>query len=182
VKNPWMPIYWRDYLGDTADFTTLEHGAYLLLIAHYWINGSLPDDDARLARIAKVSRQQWVFIRGHIAEKFTEHWRHSRIEHEFAKALKLHERKRENDRRWADKRRTQHGRAVGDNHNHNHKEDKGPAEEATITPGFPASPGSPEFQKWKAWAFEKNVALWRELQSREIEGRAFNFATHWPPN
>src|SRR5215831_5353617 len=46
--------------------------------------------------------------------------------------------------------------------------------------GFVAYPDSEEFKKWKAWAFEHQVTLWRELQQRETEGRAFNFERQWP--
>ena len=122
MKNPWMPMYWANYLADTADFTTVEHGAYLLLIAHYWCNGSLPDDNAKLARIARVSHQQWSGIREHIAEKFAEHWRHERIEHELAKALKFHERHIENDRRWREKRQSKDNRLSRDTYTNTNKE------------------------------------------------------------
>jgi len=46
--------------------------------------------------------------------------------------------------------------------------------------GFSAYPDSEEFKKWKAWSFEHNVPLWRELQKREMENRSFDFETQWP--
>lgn len=56
---PYMKMYWADYLADTAHLSAIEHGGYLLLIAHYWRTGSLPDDEAKLARIARMSVKQW---------------------------------------------------------------------------------------------------------------------------
>ena len=54
-RVPFLKWYPSDYLGDTMHLTTLEHGAYTLLLWHYWLSGPLPDDDRVLARIAKVS-------------------------------------------------------------------------------------------------------------------------------
>lgn len=57
---PYMPWFVGDYLADTTHLTTIEHGAYLLLLATMWRNGgSLPDDDAKLARFARLTARQW---------------------------------------------------------------------------------------------------------------------------
>lgn len=37
-----MPLYVADYIADTTDLTMREHGAYMLLILHYWRRGCLP--------------------------------------------------------------------------------------------------------------------------------------------
>ena len=55
----WMPVYVADYLADTARLTTEQHGAYLLLLFDYWRNGALPDDDATLARVCRLSADAW---------------------------------------------------------------------------------------------------------------------------
>lgn len=55
-----MPLFIGDYLGDTMHLSTTEHGAYLLLIMHYWRTGKpLPDGDEALSRIARLPREQW---------------------------------------------------------------------------------------------------------------------------
>jgi uncharacterized protein YdaU (DUF1376 family) len=55
-----MPMWWDAYLGDTQHLTTIEHGAYLLLIGAMWRSGgSLPLDDKLIARTAKLTPAQW---------------------------------------------------------------------------------------------------------------------------
>jgi len=58
-KHAWMPFYVADFLGDTLHLTTEEVGAYLLLIAHYWQHGPLPDDDAVLRQITRIDARRW---------------------------------------------------------------------------------------------------------------------------
>jgi uncharacterized protein YdaU (DUF1376 family) len=85
MGRPWMPLYVGDYLRDTRDLNTLQHGAYLLLIMHYWQHDALPTDDARLAAIAGLSVAQWRRIREPVQAKFVGGWRHKRIEAELVK-------------------------------------------------------------------------------------------------
>jgi uncharacterized protein YdaU (DUF1376 family) len=85
MGRAWMPLYVGDYLRDTRDLNTLQHGAYLLLIMHYWQHDALPSDDARLAAITGLSVAQWRRIREPVQAKFTDGWRHKRIEAEIAK-------------------------------------------------------------------------------------------------
>lgn len=68
---PYMPLYIADYQADTGHLTAIEHGAYLLLIMCYWQRGEpLPNDDRKLARICKMSGQQWARIKPTILEFF----------------------------------------------------------------------------------------------------------------
>lgn len=96
---PYMPLYVADYLADAAHLSTLEHGAYLLLIMTYWQRGeALPDDDKKLARIARLDARNWARVKPQICEFFTtgdSKWLHHRIERELssvrAKSLKKRE-------------------------------------------------------------------------------------------
>lgn len=86
---PYMPLYVADYLADTAHLSALENGAYLMLIMNYWQRGNpLPSGDAQLARIARLTPEEWQAVRPALAEFFTEEngqWQHSRIDAELAK-------------------------------------------------------------------------------------------------
>lgn len=85
-KLAFMPLYIGDYLADTAHLSTVQHGAYMLLIMHYWRQGSLPDDDEQLSRIAKLSLAEWRKHRSTLRSFFQEGWRHERIEQEIQAA------------------------------------------------------------------------------------------------
>jgi len=81
-----MPLYVADYLADTSHLTAAEHGAYLMLIMHYWRQGSLPTDDSVLQRIARMTSREWAKSRSTLAAFFSADWKHSRIESELEKA------------------------------------------------------------------------------------------------
>jgi uncharacterized protein YdaU (DUF1376 family) len=84
-----MPLYVADYRADTAHLSAAQHGAYLLLIMHYWTTGCLPTDDAPLARIAGMTPSEWRKNRPVIAAFFSADWRHKRIDGELAKAADI---------------------------------------------------------------------------------------------
>lgn len=92
--RPWMPLYVADYLADTGHLSTLEHGAYMLLIMHYWQNGGLPEDERRIARICRMSPAEWSESRDAIADLFDDCWRHERIDAELARAQDVSSKRR----------------------------------------------------------------------------------------
>lgn len=57
--NNWYPFYVGDYMRDTAHLSMLEHGAYRLLLDHYYSTGQpLPDDEKQLHRICRAFDEQ----------------------------------------------------------------------------------------------------------------------------
>jgi len=85
MSQPWMPLYIADYLADTSHLNATEHGAYLLLIMHYWRAGSLPQEDRFLARIARMTDREWADAKDGILELFRKpRWRDGRTSAEHA--------------------------------------------------------------------------------------------------
>lgn len=110
-RDRWMPLDWGDYLRDTRHLTTEQHGAYMLLIAHYWTTGALPDDDRQLAHIAGLPTSRWRKHRPVLHRLFRHspeapsNWWHKRVEEEMAEAATKHgQAKQAAEERWRRKR------------------------------------------------------------------------------
>ena len=93
-NRAWMPLHIADYLADTGHLTATEHGAYLLLIMHYWQNDGLPENERIIARIAKLTPEQWEESRDMLAMLFGPGWTHKRIDAELSKADDIIEKRR----------------------------------------------------------------------------------------
>lgn len=97
AEFPALPLWTDAYLGDTTHLTTIEHGAYLLLLMTSWRTNdcALPDDDRLLARYARLNAQQWKRMRPILEPFFTITggvWRQGRLTDERA-AVKQHREK-----------------------------------------------------------------------------------------
>jgi uncharacterized protein YdaU (DUF1376 family) len=90
MSRAWMPMYWGNYFGDTAHLSTLQHGAYLMLIAHYWTHGSLPDDEQQLANITRLSLHDWRVNSPTLQAFFYDGWKHKRINAELKRHMEIY--------------------------------------------------------------------------------------------
>ena len=65
AKYPYLPLWTDAYLADTRHLSTLEHGAYLLLLFEAWRRPrcTLPNNDELLARLAGLSADEWAKVR-----------------------------------------------------------------------------------------------------------------------
>jgi uncharacterized protein YdaU (DUF1376 family) len=85
-----MHFDWADYFADTRHLSTVQHGAYLLLIAHYWQHKGLPADERALAQIAGLSADEWARSRAALYGLFKlGNWKHKRIEAELTESARL---------------------------------------------------------------------------------------------
>lgn len=72
ARFPSFPLWTDAYLADTGHLTTIEHGAYLLLLITMWrAGGKLPNDDKQLARYARMTAGQWARIKPTMMAFFT---------------------------------------------------------------------------------------------------------------
>jgi len=62
-NRPFMQFYVSDFVGDTLALSGEQVGAYILLLTALWnAGGTLPDDEVKLARIARQSVKKWRVI------------------------------------------------------------------------------------------------------------------------
>ena len=101
--SAWMPLYVGDYLADTMHLSTVEHGAYLLLIMAYWKRGGpLPADDRALAAITRMPLKRWISTRSTLIDMFQNGegcWRHRRIDLELERSRAFMAKQLENGRK-----------------------------------------------------------------------------------
>lgn len=100
MKLIWYSFHVADYARDTAHLSMLEHGAYRLLLDHYYMTGEpLPANAEQLHRICRAvadAEQHAVQV---VVEQFFEltdnGWAHERVEAELAEARRLSEKRRQ---------------------------------------------------------------------------------------
>lgn len=108
--DTWMPLYVGDYLRKTMHLSTVEHGAYLLLIMSAWTNdGRIPASAVALANIAKVSPRQWKEIGAKVLAFWRlsddgAHYVHGRVLEELERSQRVSEKRRQAGANGAAKR------------------------------------------------------------------------------
>lgn len=93
-QDHWMPLYIADYLKDTMHLTAEAHGAYLLLILHYWSNGGAikydEDDIFNICRLHTTKQPKKILEKilpfFHVENGFLHH---KRIDRELQKAKEI---------------------------------------------------------------------------------------------
>jgi uncharacterized protein YdaU (DUF1376 family) len=95
-KPPWFAFFPKDFAGDelVEAMSTLEVGAYILLLCKAWSSeppGSLPDDDAVLARYARLDPGVWSEVKPRVLAPFSlgadKRWHQKRMREEYASAV-----------------------------------------------------------------------------------------------
>lgn len=83
-----MPFYVGDYLRDTGHLTTVQHGAYFLMIMHCWQHEKLPPTDEGRAAVARIPLKQWLAMKATIEAFFQPDGSHKRVTEEIEKSEK----------------------------------------------------------------------------------------------
>jgi uncharacterized protein YdaU (DUF1376 family) len=70
--QPYLPLYFGDFLASTAEWSGEEQALYLLLLGHQWSLGSLPNDPEKVRRMARWEKRAFSAAWETVRAKFTE--------------------------------------------------------------------------------------------------------------
>ncbi|MGD9930635.1 MAG: DUF1376 domain-containing protein [Mangrovibacterium sp.] len=71
MNSPAFLFYSKDWIVDTAHWEPASKGVYIDLLAHQHVNGYLPSDMRKLARVARLSPDEFERVWEDIKHKFT---------------------------------------------------------------------------------------------------------------
>lgn len=186
AEFPFLPLATDAYLGDTTHLTTIEHGAYLLLLMAAWRSPDcrLPDDDRLLSRYARLTAGQWARMRPILAtfwrieggfwmqRRLTDEWEAVRQKREKAKDAA--------GSRWLKNKKGRHADASpkqserNANHNHNHI-----VEDTSVSPtksghdfdrfwkAYPRRVGKEAARKAWAACIKRGVQPWHMIEGAQ---------------
>jgi uncharacterized protein YdaU (DUF1376 family) len=70
--QPFMPLFFGDFLASTAEWSGEEQALYLLLLGHQWSIGSLPTDPDLCRRLVRFERRLFSRCWRVVSSKFVE--------------------------------------------------------------------------------------------------------------
>jgi uncharacterized protein YdaU (DUF1376 family) len=191
AEHPWMPLYCADYLVDTRELSSEEHGNYLLLLMLAWrqSDGRLPDDEKWL-RANLPPMQHRTFdraIRNSILKKFFTlkdgYFENKRLLKEKQNADKLSEKQKKNaDKRWSGiKENKDLADAVEMPSQSQSQSQREVSKEGSIEASLRSAPqkGSRLSDDWQPSEDSLRFAESEGLTTSEIEREASKFRDYW---
>lgn len=108
--RPWYAFYPGDYANDTAHLTLTEHGAYRLLLDHYYMTAKpLSANAEQLLRVCRAFAKPDADALLSVLQTFfvlkKDGYHHKRVDQELAKAQELSEKRRDAAKKGVDQRR-----------------------------------------------------------------------------
>lgn len=93
MSRAWIAFYMGDYQKDTNSLTTLEHGAYFLLLNECWQHGQIPLEAHRRAAVCKMTLKDWKKVAPSVEPFFNDDGTNKRASKEIAKAEVIRQRR-----------------------------------------------------------------------------------------
>lgn len=179
AEFPAMPLFTDAYLSDTLHLSTLQHGAYCLLLMIAWRTAdcALPDDDRVLARYSRLDFRTWMKNKSVVMQFWRlgddQKWRQGRQLDERNRVMSLQSKNSAAGKASALKRKNRQPTSVvtkiqqkNSNHNHNHIE-----EDKSSSPPAPQDHPTRMMltqlpDEWRDWA--KRDMLWEDAVINDV--------------
>jgi hypothetical protein len=71
-KQPFIPIFFGDFLASTSEWEGEEKGLYILLLCHQWSIGSLPIEPVKLYKLVSYDKDSFINLWKTVSTKFVE--------------------------------------------------------------------------------------------------------------
>ncbi len=140
AKQPFLPLFFGDFLASTAEWSGEEASLYLTLLGHQWTLGTLPADPAKLTRLVRWERKTFDRCWPQVSTKFVEHdgrLVNARLEQHRAKSDELAEKNRASGRKGAEARWRNDGERHSERHKSANSETLANANETLCHPSYP---------------------------------------------
>ena len=116
AKQPFLPLFFGDFLASTAEWSGEERALYLLILGHAWAANSVPADPERLRRLLGYDKGTFSSAWPQVSTKFVEHegrLYNERLEAHRMKSEELAEKRSKVGRKGAEKRWQSDGNSHG---------------------------------------------------------------------
>lgn len=70
-KEPYLPLFFGDFLASTAYWRGEEQALYLLLLGYQWASGPLPPNPDDIAQVVRYESRQFAKLWVRVGTKFT---------------------------------------------------------------------------------------------------------------
>lgn len=71
MRKAWSSFYWGDYVADTGHLSMAHHGAYLMLMAHYYSTGRpIKDDLGHIKMICRANSKRQTLEAKEVLDEF----------------------------------------------------------------------------------------------------------------
>jgi uncharacterized protein YdaU (DUF1376 family) len=95
-QQPYMPFFFGDFLASTARWKGEEQSLYMLLLAHQWAGGALPECTRELASMCRYEQKTFDKLWPKVCTKFQltdAGWTNERLEQHREKAKEISEKR-----------------------------------------------------------------------------------------